>query len=153
MKRTLLLILIAALAAALAYRYFGHSGQTGEVDQAYVKANLGKPGVVLVDVRVEEIYNGKSPRQGLPGGHIPGAINFPLPNLSKADAAEALAKTGITKDAEVIVYCNTGNQSGRFAKKLVEEFGFDPAKVKDYRGSITDWMKDPANKLEPEGHE
>ena len=154
MKKTLLLIIIAALAAALGYRYYvGQSGQLEVVDQAYVKTNLGKPGVVLVDVRAEEIYNGKSPRQGIPGGHIPGAINFPLSNLTKADAADALAKAGITKDAEVIVYCNTGNQSGTFAGKLVEQFGFDPAKVKNYRGSVTDWAKDPANQLEPEGHE
>ena len=154
MKKTLLLFIIAALAAALGYRYYAaQSGHLEVVDQAYVKANLGKPGVVLVDVRAEDIYNGNSPRQGIPGGHIAGAINFPLPDLAKADAADALAKAGITKDVEVIVYCNTGNQSGTFAGKLVEQFGFDPAKVKNYRGSITDWAKDPANKLEPEGHD
>ena len=154
MKKTLLLMIIAALAAALAYRYYGgRSAHAGEVDQAYVKANLGKPGVVLVDVRAEEIYNGRSPRQGLPGGHIPGAINFPLTRLSEADAAEALAKAGLTKDVEVILYCNTGNQAGTFADKLLEQFGFDKAKVKNYRGSVTDWAKDPANRLEPEGHE
>ena len=154
MKKALLLITVAALVAALGYRYYaGQSGHLEVVDQAYVKANLGKPGVVLVDVRAEEIYKGKSPRQGIPGGHIAGAINFPLADLEKADAADALVKAGITKDAEVIVYCNTGNQSGKFAGKLVEQFGYDRAKVKDYRGSVTDWMKDPANKLEPEGHE
>ena len=37
------------------------------VDQAYVKEKVGQPGFVLVDVRAEDVYNGKSPREGIPG--------------------------------------------------------------------------------------
>lgn len=122
------------------------------VDQAYVKEKVGQPGFVLVDVRTKEVYNGKAPREGIPGGHIPGAVNFPLDKLKEPGAAEALEKAGIVKDAEIIVYCNTGNQSGKFAKALVKDFGFDAGKVKNYEGSITEWSKDPANKLEPENH-
>ena len=108
---------------------------------------------MLLDVRTEDVYNGKSPREGIPGGHIAGAVNFPLANLKAEGAAEALEKAGIVKDAEIIVYCNSGKQSSQFAEALVNDFGFDAAKVKNYKGSIIDWSKDPANKLEPEGHE
>ncbi|MBR1672768.1 MAG: hypothetical protein IJ702_07565 [Fretibacterium sp.] len=145
MKKALLIILVA-LAAAFGYTYY--LNRQGDVDQAYVKANLGKPGVVVVDVRSTEIFNGESPREGIPGGHIARTINFPLADLEKAGAANALTNAGITKDAEVILYCNTGKQADLFADALVKRFGFDRAKVKNYRGSITDWVKDPANKLE-----
>lgn len=123
------------------------------VDQAYVKEKVGQPGFVLVDVRTEDIYNGKSPREGIPGGHILGAINFPLASLKEAGAAEALEKAGITKDVEVIAYCNSGKQSSQFTEALVKDFGFESSKVKNYNGSIIEWSKDPANKLEPENHE
>ncbi|MCR5347615.1 MAG: hypothetical protein K6E38_07545 [Fretibacterium sp.] len=141
--KKLLLIIVIVLAAAFGYTwYLDHSG---DVDQAYVKAHLGKTGVVVVDVRSEEVYNGKAPREGIPGGRISGAINFPLAGLEKAGAAEALTKAGITKDVEVILYCNTGNQSGKFAKALVTKFGFDRAKVKNFKGGVVEWTKNPAN--------
>lgn len=152
MKQALFIVVIV-FAAAFGYTYYLNHQGVAEVDQAYVKANLGKPGVVVVDVRAEEFYKGKSPRQGLPGGHIPGTINFPLADLKKEGAAEALTKAGITKDAEIIVYCNTGKQAGQFADALVRDFGFSQTKIKNYKGSITDWAKNPANTLEPEGHE
>ena len=119
------------------------------VDQAYLKERLGQTGVVVVDVRSEEIYNGKSPRGGIPGGHIPGAINFPLAKLKEDGAAVNLTQAGIVKDVEVIVYCNTGRQSSHFAAALIKDFGFDPAKVKNYTGGAVEWSKDPANTLLP----
>lgn len=137
-----LLILFAA-----GFGYVYHRDHQGDVDQAYVKAKLGKPGVVVVDVRPAEVYNGEPPREGIPGGHIEGALNFPLVDLRKEGAIEALTKAGITKDIEVIVYCNTGRVAGEFINALAGDFGFDRTKLKNYRGSVTDWVKDPANAL------
>lgn len=117
------------------------------VDQDYVKAHVGRTGVVLVDVRSPEVYGGLSPRAGIPGGHIPGAINFPLADLDRPDASEALARAGLTRDAEIIVYCNTGRQSARFIDRLVGSFGFDPSRVKNYTGSMTDWSRNPENPI------
>ena len=150
-NRSLLAVLFVLCLAVSAQALFGPG--IDAVDQAYVKEKVGQPGFVLVDVRAEDIYNGKSPREGIPGGHIAGAVNFPLANLKAEGAAEALEKAGIVKDAEIIVYCNSGKQSSQFAEALVEDFGFEAAKVKNYKGSIIDWSKDSANKLEPEGHE
>lgn len=143
-NRSLFAVLLVLSLALPALAFFGPKIEA--VDQAYVKEKVGQPGYVLVDVRTEDIYKGKSPREGIPGGHIEGAINFPLDKLKEAGAAEALEKAGITKDVEVIAYCNTGNQSGKFAAALVKDFGFDAAKLRNYDG-ITDWSKDPANKL------
>lgn len=151
-KRLLVVFFVLLLSVpAFAFSIFGPDIEA--VDQAYVKENLGKPGIIVVDVRDSEIYNGKSPREGLPGGHIPGTINFPLADLKASDASEALNKAGITKDVTVIVYCNTGKQAGTFAEALVKDFNFDKNKIKNYKGSITDWAKNPENKLEPEDHE
>ena len=74
-NRSLLAVLfVLCLAVSAQASLFGPS--IDAVDQAYVKEKVGQPGFVLVDVRAEDIYNGKSPREGIPGGHIAGAVNF-----------------------------------------------------------------------------
>lgn len=126
-----------------------------DVDAQYVRQHSGESGYILVDARPEDQYMGKSPRPGVPGGHIPGAMNFPLENLNMKTqlAAALLARSGITKDKTVIVYCNTGVLSGRLADQLVRRFNFSSSKLKNYRGSTVEWVKDPQNILLPEGHE
>lgn len=154
MKKILVFLVIAVVLAGAAWHLgyldsFVGGGAVAVVDQGYVKANVGKPGKVLVDVRTADIFNGKPPREGIPGGHIPGAVNFALADLDKPGADKALAAAGITKDVEVIVYCNTGKQSGKFAEALTKKFGYKVGSVKNYAGSMTDWSKDPKNPLEP----
>lgn len=124
-----------------------------DVTRDYVKAHVNTPGYVLVDVRPERVYAGKSPRAGIPGGHIPGAISFPIADLRTPAAAASLAKVGVIKANTIIVYCNTGADSGRFADALIRSLRFSPANIKNYRGSVMDWIKDPMNKLIPENHE
>lgn len=123
------------------------------IDQNFLKANIGKPGVIVVDVRDEEIYYGKSPFKGLPGGHIKGAINFPYQDLKIKAAAAALARAGITKHASIILYCNRGGLSEVFGEALVRDFGYSAPMIKTYGGGIKDWVTNPDNKLYPEDHE
>ena len=118
-----------------------------DVDMKYIREHTGKPGYVLVDVRSEEVFDGESPMPGLPGGHIPGAISFPLEDLNVAAASAALAKVGVVKDSTVILYCNTGTAAGKFADALIRKFNFSPTKLKNYRGSIQDWVTYPENEL------
>ena len=143
-----LLVFVALVAAFVCSAGFCFAAAVADVDQAYVKANVGQPGKVLVDVRSAEIFNGKSPRAGIPGGHIPGAVNFPLADLEKPEADKTLAAAGITKDVEIIAYCNTGKQSGKFIDALISKFGYSSDKIKNYKGSMTDWSKDSANPIE-----
>lgn len=124
-----------------------------EVTGDYVKSHAGMPGYVIVDVRPERVYAGKSPRAGIPGGHIPGAISFPIANLKKPNASAELSEAGVVKGNTIIVYCNTGADSGRFADALIRSLRFSPSDIKNYRGSIMDWISDPLNKLLPENHE
>ncbi len=123
------------------------------VDEAYVKEHTGQYGFVLVDVRDEDVYEGFSPSPGIPGGHIPGAISFPLSDMNVAAASAAMAKVGITKTATIILYDTQNKQSDLFAIYLVSRFHFPISRIKRYENGITDWIRNPENILLPEDHE
>lgn len=71
---------------------------------------------ILIDVR--EDYEFRE-------GHIPGAVNIPLGNITSVD---------YSKDKTLIVYCKSGNRSNKAAIKL-KNMGYN---VKDM-GGILDW--------------
>ena len=71
---------------------------------------------VLIDVREDYEFN---------EGHIPGAVNIPLGNITSVD---------YSKDKTLIVYCRSGNRSNQAAIKL-KNMGYN---VKDM-GGILDW--------------
>ena len=146
---------IFALVFIMTFTYSQLEPNVQYVDNLYVKEHKDLKGYLLVDAREREVYEGKSPRRGIPGGHIPGAINFSIYELmdkSLLAPAAALAKSGITKDKIIIIYCNTGVLSGRFSDQLVRRFNFSASKIKNYRGGITDWIN-AGNELIPESHE
>ncbi len=64
---------------------------------------LAAKDVILIDVRTPMEFQ---------GGHIPGALNIPLSDLSPADAAIG------TKDRPVVVYCRSGGRSGQALAQL-----------------------------------
>jgi rhodanese-related sulfurtransferase len=80
---------------------------------------LGQPGLYLVDVRTAEEYR---------AGAIPSALNIPYDviqdNLPTQD-----------RSARIVVYCRTGNRSGR-AKATLEALGF--RNVNNF-GAVTNW--------------
>lgn len=63
-------------------------------------------GAALVDVRIPEEFDEE---------HVPGAVNIPLAEIHRA----ALATHGV--GAPIVLYCNTGNQSGQALEKLRAE--------------------------------
>ena len=144
---------VFAVVFAVTLIYSRFEPHVEDVDADYVKEHAGKLGYVLVDVRPEEFFDGESPMPGVPGGHIPGAVRFPLEDLSIAAPSAALAKTGIVKDRTIILYCNTGTAAGKFADSLIRHFNFSAWQIKNYRGSILDWSRHPSNVLLPEDHE
>ena len=126
--------------------YSKYEPHVEDVNIDYVKAHIGRPGYVLVDVREEDIFDGAPPKEGVPGGHIAGSVNFPLSELKVAAASAALAKTGIVKSRTIILYCNRGTTAGRFADAMIRQFHFSPTSIKNYRGSVIDWVN-RGNKL------
>ncbi len=118
----------------------GASSSSEIVDRSYVKANVGKAGFVLVDVRPKDYFDGlKTYVSGATAGHISGAINVPLASL-KASSDLDLASVGLAKDKTVIVYCNIGGTSAAAATALI---GRGYGLVKDYSGGMRDWGSDP----------
>ena len=140
---------IFAIVFVLTLIYSRYEPHVEDVDMAYVIEHTGQAGYVLVDVRPEENYEGESPMPGVPGGHIPGAISFPLDDLKVAAASAALAKVGVVKNNTIILYCNTGTAAGKFADSLIRRFNFSPSKLKNYRGSAKDWAAN-GNKFMPD---
>ncbi|WP_458862788.1 rhodanese-like domain-containing protein [Acidaminobacterium chupaoyuni] len=91
--------------------------------EAKARMDSGDP-VIVVDVRRADEYE---------AGHIPGAILIPNEEIG----TEKPAKLPDT-DAEILIYCRSGNRSKQAADKLVA-MGY--TKVYDF-GGIIDWPYD-----------
>lgn len=115
------------------------------VDMNYVTEKLNSSAVIM-DVRSEEVYNGKTPGRGIKGGHILGAINVPLDTFMdiEDDSAklEFLKSKGVDMKTKIITYCNTGRKSQVLAEELVR-LGYSD--VNNYKGSMKEWGSIPAN--------
>jgi thiosulfate/3-mercaptopyruvate sulfurtransferase len=117
-----------------------------------VLADLGKAGVVLVDVRSPKEFSGELlapenlPQEGAQrGGHIPGAKNIPWAQAVRDDGTfkpveelrELYASKGVTADKDVIAYCRIGERSSHTWFVLQYLLGYP--KVRNYDGSWTEW--------------
>ena len=108
-------------------------------------------GAVLVDARPADHYSGAAPVRGLPrAGHIPGARNIPysevftMPHAMFKAASELeplLYADDITRDTEIIVYCNSGLFSSAiyFAYRLLGH-----ERIANYDGGMFEWAADEA---------
>jgi thiosulfate/3-mercaptopyruvate sulfurtransferase len=122
-------------------------GQTDVIANVdYVKANLRKPGVGIVDARTPNFYSGETPGRNMRPGHIPGAASIPY--LSLIDGATGLFKpadalqkqfdaAGVKKGDRVVSYCHIGQQATvvYFAARYL---GYD---ARMYDGSFEEWSR------------
>ena len=117
-----------------------------------VRAELGKAGVVFVDVRSPKEYSGELlapenlPQEGAQrGGHIPGAKNIPWAQAVQEDGTfkpveqlrELYESKGVTADNNVIAYCRIGERSSHSWFVLHYLLGYP--NVRNYDGSWTEW--------------
>src|SRR4029077_2539122 len=80
-----------------------------EIDPGLVHELLGE-GVVLIDVREVEEFA---------AGHIPGSKHVPKSYLeTRIEAAVA------DRDAQIVLYCQSGNRSAWAARTLMEDLGY-----------------------------
>lgn len=112
---------------------------------SYILSKMGNPNVVLLDVRPPAQFVGdkKHPKAAI-GGRLPGAVNaFTLANWEDdtylkdpVELEEMYADKGVTRDKEIIVYCNTGYYAANtfFILKALE---FPNVRVYDY--SWVEW--------------
>ena len=64
---------------------------------------------IIIDVRTKQEWD---------SGYIDGAIHIPLNNLSKD-----INKYTVSNNEEILLYCRSGNRSGK-AKLILEELGY-----------------------------
>lgn len=117
---------------------------TGE----FVRANVGKAGVVVVDARTSNYYDGTTeggPADARKKGHIKGALTVPFSSLfteanelrSPAELLTIFKAAGVKPGDRIIGYCHIGQQATAMlfaARTLGHE-------VLLYDGSFEDWAR------------
>lgn len=114
------------------------------IDMASVKASQDKAGVVLLDAREKDEYDGMDKAQKSKG-HLPGAVFMNFKEVltengaykTKEQIIETAAKFGVTPEKEVIVYCQTGIKAAVLYYAFKEIAGF--SNVKLYAGAYAEW--------------
>ncbi len=112
----------------------------------WITANIGRPGLALIDTRTDGEYNGTGNRSGMPSaGHLAGARQLewqslfqtenPLLLMDRAELRRMFADRVKDGDA-VVTYCWVGYRASAtyFAARLL---GLD---AKFYDGSYQDWQ-------------
>ena len=111
---------------------------------AQVKKASTNPASIIVDVRAADEYNGIKESK-LPKGHIPSAINLEFKKVmttkgklkSKEDLQALFTAAGITKDKEIILYCESSVRAGIVYLALTSALNYP--KVKVYDGALFEW--------------
>jgi thiosulfate/3-mercaptopyruvate sulfurtransferase len=111
---------------------------------------IGDPTKVILDSRSPEEFRGEDVRAKF-GGHIPGAVNIDYRTnftaqgtlKSPAELRQLYESKGVTRDKEVISYCQTGQRSSTtyFVLRLL---GYQ--KIGNYAGSWIEWGNDATTK-------
>ena len=127
----------------------------------YVKEEIGSQDKILVDVRTNDEYNGKtlapteySTEYGQMGGHIPGAVNVPWNTMvyedgtlkSAVELKKLYESLNVTPDKEVITYCGIGERAAYTWFVLKYLLGYP--NVKCYDGSWLEWGNTMGNPIE-----
>ena len=135
MKKMLLLVLAAVLAISAVC--FAQSPANAEgyqkITPQQAKARMAEPGVIVLDVRMQQELLDVRMQQEYDAGHIANAVLLPLPLIEAGDTA--VAKALPDKDAEILVYCRSGRRSAIAANALIN-MGY--TNVLDF-GGINDW--------------
>lgn len=109
-----------------------------------VKAAIDRPNAVIIDARSPAEYSGTDVRAKR-GGHIPSAVNIDWrQNITEdlkvfkpaAELRRLYESKGITKDKEIITYCQTAVRAAHtfFTLRLI---GY--GQIRNYDGSWAEW--------------
>lgn len=122
---------------------------------ADVKKAIGSGNSVIVDARSTEEYKGTATSTTLKQkGHIPGAVNIEYKQMMDAkgmvkpavDLQKIFTGAGVTKDKEVILYCESSVRAGIEFFVLTSVLKYP--KVKVYDGAYLEWQSVSTNKVE-----
>jgi 3-mercaptopyruvate sulfurtransferase SseA len=109
---------------------------------------LENPGSIVVDVRPMAAYNGWTLRHEARGGHIAGAVPFPVAWFSASAGDERihlLKNKGITPDKSLILYGYDSDDAATAASYLAE-LGYGSVRILE--DGLPAWAADPVNPME-----
>jgi thiosulfate/3-mercaptopyruvate sulfurtransferase len=115
----------------------------------YVAARLGRPDVVILDIRSEAEHKGEETAGCDPrAGRIPGSLWLEWAHLVESEGRlpdgeqtqRLLADGGVTRDKEIIVYCHRGARAAN-AYLALKELGYP--RVRNFIGSWHEWARHP----------
>lgn len=114
-------------------------------DRDYIQQHLDDKNTIMLDARSAAEFSGEK-KFADKAGHIPGAIHFEwtdamdrnnnLRLLPEGVIEQRLEQLGVTKDKEVICYCQSHHRSA-FSYLMLRHLGYE--NVKGYPGSWSDW--------------
>jgi molybdopterin synthase sulfurtransferase len=114
----------------------------GSISTEELDGRLGDSSVAIVDVRPVAAYNGWRLRGEARGGHVPGAVSFPIAWLESVEAAEVHKLLGVkgVLDRETIVVYGYGAAEGRALRTRLEELGKHDVRL--YESGWATWAAD-----------
>ena len=86
-----------------------------------LRDRLDDPTLKIVEVRPLVAFNGWRRGTASRGGHVPGAVAFPIAWLSSVDEVEIerlLDSKGVTAGREIVIYGDSAAEAGTFVTKL-----------------------------------
>lgn len=117
--------------------------------RAYIQTHLDDDNIVLLDARSKAEYNGEK-KFAEKAGRIPGAIHYEwtdsmnknnnLRRLPENEIQTRLDELGISKDKEVVCYCQSHHRSA-YSWLVLKSLGYE--NVLGYPGSWSDWGNHP----------
>jgi thiosulfate/3-mercaptopyruvate sulfurtransferase len=133
----------AEVSAPKAGSFTPHPNAQLVVDAAWVKGNINKPGVAILDARDAKFYTGESAGNMPRAGHIPSARSIPFVTLvedsNKFKTPEALRAifnaAGVKPSDSIATYCHIGQQAS-LLYFVARYLGYD---AHLYDGSFQDW--------------
>ena len=107
-----------------------------DIDIAELASRLRE--VAIVDVRRAYEFDGSfgspcDPRQG----HIPGAVNVAVEEMTAMSEQELRSRLGLPNGAEVVAYCHSGSRSA-LAVMILQRLGYQ---ARNYPGSWHEWSR------------
>ena len=91
------------------------------IEPAELLPRLGDAGLVVLDVRSLNAYNGWRQGDDARGGHIPGAVSLPgawLDSVDRAELGKIVARKGLGAATAVVVYGNDDAEAAGVASRL-----------------------------------
>lgn len=124
---------------------------TLHADQDLLRAAIGRPDVLLVDVRTRPEYDGErfwqsgGMQPGGRAGHVPTAVHLPIDGLydergafrADAELRQVMNVAGVADTRELITYCTVGGRAATAWFVLSQLLGRD--NVRAYLGSWAEW--------------